>query len=647
MTFKAETLLRSRTIGIALVILAALVHCLVAVHTPYSLLADASGDDGLFIKQARLILSGDYLGPYTWATLIKGPGYALFLALTYLSGLPVSFTQAAFFLVAAGAFAWVVARLFRANLLGVCLFILLALHPALPVDRFLREAIYPGQVLLVVALFVTAFLILPRPSIFWGALAGLALAWYWLTREEGMWLVPALLLLIAGAFARSWPQRQTLRAAATAGTMLIFFAGAHAAFYTANWVHYGYFAGLDIKERNFTRALSIVQSVRDGQQIPYVPVSKSTRAILYEVSPTFASLREGLDPSDRTIPDHGCRFYPQTCGDMAGGWFIWHFRDAASRAGAFKSPQAASEFFGRLVGELEAACSSGRLTCRGGIVPFMPAIQPEQMRTILPKLWAVTQFVLKSPFQTSRRSTGTRQLRESALALLNYPLISPPKSEKKQVMLSLWWTPAASGMPTVSVVRADGSMTTQLLEPPETPRSPGSVAQQNFVLTAACDSTCNLRIGVGADAKQILLSDTLGKSVPITTIGGVLRINGQMIEDHLTAAATAKADWVRSSLLKLYVPMAYVLAPAGLLSIIVCSVLVMRRPSYLTTYLFAAALWALVMCRIALITAVEVSSFPAMNIHYLGVAVILLLPASLCSIALLVGMLRQRQVYPV
>lgn len=646
MTFKAETVPWSRSIGIAVIVLVALVHCLVAVHTPYALLADASGDDGLFIKQAGLILSGDYLGPYTWATLIKGPGYALFLALTHISGLPISFTQAAFFLVAAGAFAWAVARLFRSNLLGVCLFVLLALHPVLPVERFLREAIYPGQVLLVVALFVTAFLILPRPSIFWGALAGLALAWYWLTREEGMWLLPALLLLIAGAVARAWPRRQTARAAATAGTMLIFFVGAHVAFYTANWLHYGYFAGLDIKERNFTRALSIVQSVRDGQQIPYVPVSKSTRAILYEVSPTFASLKQGLDPSDRTIPDHGCRFYPQTCGDMAGGWFIWHFRDAASRAGAFKNPRTASEFFGKMVDELQAACSSGRLTCRGGIIPFMPAMQPEQMRTILPKLWAVTQFVLKSPIQTSGRSSGTRQLRERALVLLNHPVISPPKSERKQMMLSLWWAPATSGMPTVSVIRADASMTTQLIEPPETLPPPGSAAQQNFILTAACDSACSLRVGTGADAKQVLLSDTLGKSVTIDTSDGVLRINGQTVEDPLTDAAAAKADWVRSSLQKLYAPMAYVLAPAGLLSIIACSALVIWRPSYLSAYLFAAALWALVICRIVLITAVDASSFPAINTHYLGVAVIFLLPASICSILLLASMLRQRQAYP-
>ena len=58
---------------------------LIATRTPH--------DDYLFIKLAKNILSGQWLGPYDHYTLIKGPGFPLFLAVVHHLGLPLLFAQ--------------------------------------------------------------------------------------------------------------------------------------------------------------------------------------------------------------------------------------------------------------------------------------------------------------------------------------------------------------------------------------------------------------------------------------------------------------------------------------------------------------------------------------------------------------------------
>src|SRR5213082_1227055 len=55
--------------------------------------ANASFDDRLFLALAEQILKGNWLGPYSQFTLMKGPMYSLFIAGTYLIGLPLPLAQ--------------------------------------------------------------------------------------------------------------------------------------------------------------------------------------------------------------------------------------------------------------------------------------------------------------------------------------------------------------------------------------------------------------------------------------------------------------------------------------------------------------------------------------------------------------------------
>src|SRR5439155_14360968 len=54
---------------------------------------NASFDDRLYLALAEQVLKGHWLGPYSQFTLMKGPMYSLFIAGTYLSGLPLPTAQ--------------------------------------------------------------------------------------------------------------------------------------------------------------------------------------------------------------------------------------------------------------------------------------------------------------------------------------------------------------------------------------------------------------------------------------------------------------------------------------------------------------------------------------------------------------------------
>src|SRR5216684_1480929 len=145
----------------------------------------APHDDLLFLDQAKALLDGQWLGKLDALTLIKGPFYPLFIAATQVAGIRLIAAEQWFYVASCGLFAvaltpWVPSRWGRALALAVlaCSIGLVArIHRSLAV----RTA--------------------------WALGLGFGLSAFWLTREEGIWIVPSLLALasIAVLQLRGWP----------------------------------------------------------------------------------------------------------------------------------------------------------------------------------------------------------------------------------------------------------------------------------------------------------------------------------------------------------------------------------------------------------------------------------------------------------
>src|SRR5581483_8007005 len=266
-------------------------------------------------------------------------------------------------------------------------------------DRVLREAIYPSLSLLVLAGFAGAFLrreertarIAP-----WVLVAAFSLAMFWHTREEGVWLLPALAALIGALLWAAWKAPDLRRKTVLIiGIPLLLFAGSTIAIVAANGSRYGLVTTVEFKDSSFVRAYASLIAVRQHPPLVRVPVPTETRERIYAVSPAFAELRRFLEGPigkhwvEETPTDHH--------GEMGDGTLMWAFRDAVAAAG----------YYARIAKEIDAARVSKRLDARkarGSMAPPLLWGQRSEIATTflrgLVHLSRFDSFWIRQPFSS-------------------------------------------------------------------------------------------------------------------------------------------------------------------------------------------------------------------------------------------------------
>ena len=152
-----------------------------------------------------------------------------------------------------------------------------------------------------------------------------------------------------------------------------------------------------MKESDFQLAMNALQRVGAVYQRPYLPVPREAREMIYAESPSFAKLKEFLDPTNGVNPFNNkavCDLLPSTCGDIGGGWFMWAVREAASRAGLHQSPTVAALFYRSVAQEVDAACGAGRLVCANRYLSLLPSMTREQWQRLPTAFLTALQLIL-------------------------------------------------------------------------------------------------------------------------------------------------------------------------------------------------------------------------------------------------------------
>src|SRR5690606_36518456 len=139
--------------GLAAIALASSSLFVLLVHQlPVSILAATSYDDAWFWLRAEHIAAGHWLGPFDQLTLIKGPGYPLFLAANHLLGVSATTMQAVLYAAACQLLGAAVHRVCGRSRLVLLLVLAPQWHPApLSWDRVIRDNIGAAQILLMLA----------------------------------------------------------------------------------------------------------------------------------------------------------------------------------------------------------------------------------------------------------------------------------------------------------------------------------------------------------------------------------------------------------------------------------------------------------------------------------------------------------------
>lgn len=364
---------------------------------PIQAAADAQHDDALFVRLASSLRAGDWLGPYDNLTHAKGAAYSMFIALNSFTGLPLKMAEHAVYLAACAAFSLVAAWILRSRAAGLVCLVLLAFNPvcwsADSGGRVVREGLYASLSLALVALAAAIFIVprarplgeeLRRRS--WlllglGALGGV----FWLTREEGAWIAPALLAIAAiWLWRERRPQGEgAWRHARVLAGFLAFPLGAFAVVVggvnAANYAAYGEFRNNDFRSNDFVRAYGALGRIRHDAWMPFVAFPADARRRAYAVSPAARELApffegEGGENWRRT----GCtQTETSPCPEILSGWLMWALRDAVAQAGHYSSAGAARGFYRRLAREVHAACDRGEIACGSRRDTMMPPWRPE------------------------------------------------------------------------------------------------------------------------------------------------------------------------------------------------------------------------------------------------------------------------------
>jgi hypothetical protein len=520
--------------------------------------------------------------------------------------------------------------------------------------------IYASQAILSVALFSYCMLVADaRSKTRWACASGVILAWFWLTREEGVWIVPAIALIVVTAFLRhreSSVWESTLKPALLT---LAAFTALQGAFCFGNWMAYGSFVGVDVKEKNFQAALSAMEAVQVGQRKSYVSVPRTVREKIYEISPSFAQLREFLDPVGETSPWEagGCMYHKETCGDIGTGFYMWALREAASKAGHYASPKTASAFFGAIATDIKDACEKGVLTCKPKSLPYMPPVTEEQLRAI-PRVTGTLIEEVAIPIRPNAAPwdiRGTNAEFEQALRFLNYPYHRPLDTLPPQkINLAGWYFDQASpdGWFDVHVVERNGEPQPFLLARNESPDliktfENDKAGHQRFNLTATCSTDCKLIFTTGSGADyELLIGNRPAASGNFFPLGGGTLAFDIVDIPHERARPDQRAKAIQRLVSFFYVTYKYftpVLLGVGIIACICAFYLAFNQRRLPVILAIAGACWAAVVTRAAILILLDISSFPGIVSVYLYPIFSMSAIAACLSINAAYSLLRRRE----
>ncbi|MFQ9901322.1 MAG: hypothetical protein ACLRWF_06405 [Ruthenibacterium sp.] len=322
-------------------------------------------DDGLMMRLATSIREGNWLGEYDYLTLGKHSFFALWLA--FLNVLHVNFLVGGQLLDAAACLVLLAAvkPLFCTNAARGLVFLAVLWLPASWAQftlRVYRDNIYPALVLLALGGLVGAFCRFAQPAkkaVPYYVVAGAALAAAWLCHEDNALLLPFVGCAAAVYLVFLFTSKTAGQKRAKLALLLLplaLWAGGITAWKAMNYRYYGRFIVSDFSQGEFADAMGALTRVAPDAQQRYIPIPYQTRQMLYEISPTLASIQDEIENGDM-YSRYGYADKPEF---IANG-IHWMLREAAANAGVYATPETARAFWQAVADEVNAACDAGEV----------------------------------------------------------------------------------------------------------------------------------------------------------------------------------------------------------------------------------------------------------------------------------------------
>lgn len=605
---------------------------------PVHLLPDSPHDDALFLRMARSLKAGDWLGPYGRFTLSKGMIYPSFIWAASVASIPLKIAEQTAYLATSALIAGLVRRRVGNNSLALVLFGLLAFNPFLwnvELARVIREGLYISLSLAVVALAViNAFPTQAQDRYGRRILLGVALGFiggaFWLTREEGIWLLPTLAVVLAvallGALRPDWiplSERGIFhRRSDHLKAVAIPFAVAFAVFFATcgtvaeiNNRHYGIFETNEFRAKSFLRAYGALGRIQHNEWRRYVFFPGDARQRAYSVSPAARELKPFFEgPLEQAWRQEGCKHVDITpCSEVPSGWFMWELRDAVSFSGHAGSAVEAMRFYETLANEIDEACAGSKIDClppRATMLPpFRRAYVGETARSA--KSIAKVLFTMGNEAVGSAPSLGLSQEVNGFADIVDG--VYPPSTTVIQ-----GWTGSVSGMPTVRLYET-GEPTAHAFISPLAAQDivaeyPGLQATRFRLETDCPMEACGLAVTESGSQFRFPMT-RLVPGARLQAEDTLLAIETRSVPDEsrFTSGAQVKIAKFVASMYAIVFPVLAVFGTAGLVS-----ATLLQKQFPVPASLLALGLGSLVAVavRIGLLAYIDATSFPGATVLY-------------------------------
>ncbi len=620
-------------------------YLILAMHLPVSIYTGAVHDDALFWHNAYQIVSGKWLGGYNQMTLAKGSGFPLFLAANAVLGTPVTLLIALVYLFACGLIANTLRGLGLNRYLELVLFVVVLFHPALFPLRIIRDNIYPALSLIIISGVVWLVFAQQQQGrqlsriVAYGFVFGI----FWVTREENIWIVPSLLLLLFVKAIQLKKQHLPIKnlfyrfsCFSLIATMTVSLIA------LINYFSYGTFQAVDFKDKAFSQALKSLNSVDVGPDLKYVPVSFEKRQKIYEVSPTFSQLKDYFEDTGRGWTVHGCSVNPWLCGDYGAAWFMWALRDAVASRGYYESPMRAEEFYNNITKEIDEACSTDLIKCRTNPIPFMPNITMTQLKELPEKMvnalmFAMVQFSVPA---TGGTSWDPLDQLEKIRRFLGNPRTTLAPSEQRIELSGWFYTTNIEWI--VLNCSMSGATIRRCIDRISSPDIAEHFKNQNanfqrFSISVTSEEDCSISTDPSS-SDSIKINGLLAKQKSEIKFGesGTLYLDKVIeIKSHSENELPLKLKGALGNIYRFVIPF-LILLGALTYSIYLIYICIRKRP-ITDIFIVSTILWCLFLSRILLLVLIEISSFYAIDILYMSAGFPILCLAAILSMQLLFG----------
>jgi hypothetical protein len=364
-----------------------LLKLIFAYFLPVNLISYLIHDDFLFYRLADNIAQTHWLGDYQATTLIKGFVYPAFLALAIKTQISMRILEATLVCASAYYFVSSLHRFFKPKFLLV-LFAFLLFYPfqyGATEFRLVRDAIYPQLLLLI---FTALFFLYQRGSqkfdwkqICHALIFSVSLFFFFNTREEGVWIIPALGIFILVCL-WAYYRHANLRSFCASGVLAALIYGAlYMGLLAVNHKVYGSSINTIFKTKPYQEAYAALQRA-SSHRLPLDGMAHSDWPAIFKVSPAASELKTFVDGKHYAHwASIGCAAIRALNNNMAllncdqavpVGHFPYAFLDAVDSAGYKSLPQVLS-YLDRLAQQINLACDERRITCKpytGNVIEF-------------------------------------------------------------------------------------------------------------------------------------------------------------------------------------------------------------------------------------------------------------------------------------